>query len=295
MKPEGVIILSESLSDPPMPFTNYKNIISVARYKTNTEKNADISAPDNLITSLNLKPTDSKNNYITSSNSFACTALVSSTVSLMLSVNAGLYVDEIKNIVKNTSVTTDGKLPLLNSKDALNEASTTRDQLINDLLSPTLDVQQTSLKKITIRGDSLTTLLIEQSKKEKKSFGNNGILIHSLGEIKSRSALPYLIEQLQNTDNNYLKRNIIEAIGKIGDPDTLDLLIEASKDSNAGIRYKTAIALGRLGLKDAGPVLMDNLNDPEERVVTESIESLTKIRYKKAIPQFTEQINDIPY
>jgi len=298
-----IIVIPENPSNESACLAKYKNIISVVQYNSEPKKNIpdntiiDISAPDRQITSLrsknflkkNIEP---KSRYITTNKSYACTAIVSATVSLMLSINAGLYVDEIKNIIKNTSSKPNEDMPLLNCKKALDESYITRDQLVQDLLNPVLTVQQKSLKKITVRGDSLVAFLIEQSCKVKTPLGEKGILIHTLGEIKSNTALPYLIDMLQSEDNNYLKRNIIEAIGKIGDPDTLNILLDALNDSNAGVRYKAAMALGRLGIKNAGPNLMDKLNDPDERVVTESIESLTKIRYKKSISHFTEEINN---
>ena len=292
-----VVIASKDLSNESIIFSDHKNTITVARHNSSAEniihkaKNIDISAPDKKITSLMAKNLFSRTTYITSDDSYASTAVVSATASLMLSINAGLYVDEIKNILINTSIKNNEQLPLLNCKKAIEESVVTRDQLINDLFSPTLDVQKTSLEKITIRGDSLVPLLIDQYRQQKDSVGKKGILIHSLGEIKSNASLPYLINMLQHEDNNYIKRNIIEAIGKIGDPSALDILINALNDSNSGIRYKAAIALGKLGMKNAGPTLMDKLNDPDERVVTESIESLTKIKYKKAVSRFNEDIN----
>ncbi|MCD6459514.1 S8 family serine peptidase [bacterium] len=282
-------------------FSKYNNIISVGQLNSLDQNFPDnnktnIFAPDKKIVSLSTKkyPSDntssSNNRYITASDSYASTAFVSGAVSLMLSVNAGLYIDEVKNIIKNTSAITNENFSLLNCYSAVQESSGTRDRLIGDLLSPAIATRQKSLKKIIIRGGSLVKPIIEKCENKEISVGEKGILIHSLGEIKSNSALSYLIEEFEKQDNNYLKRNIIDAIGKIGDPSALNILIDALSDSNAGVRYKSAMALGRLGVKEAGQFLMDKLTDPDERVVTETIESITKIKYEKCVPRFCEQI-----
>ncbi len=91
------------------------------------------------------------------------------------------------------------------------------------------------------------------------------------------------------------RRRACLALGRIGDPETLDLLLEATRDPSPRVRAMAAFAIGqmedfetlaRLGRKprpEAARALMVLLGDPERGVVAYAVEALGKMRRREAM------------
>lgn len=105
--------------------------------------------------------------------------------------------------------------------------------------------------------------------------------IFSLGEIASPEAIIPLINLLDREDNN-LRKAIIEALAKIGEP-SLEPLVNLLNDSNWIKRSSAAVCIGEislycpLGLTNAIAPLVNALKDSNSIVRSSSAISLGKI------------------
>ena len=91
------------------------------------------------------------------------------------------------------------------------------------------------------------------------------------------------------------RRRACIALGRIGDPETLDLLLDATKDHSPRVRAMAAFAIGqmedfetlaRLGREprpEAARALLTLLGDPRRGVVAYAVEALGKMRRREAI------------
>ncbi len=75
------------------------------------------------------------------------------------------------------------------------------------------------------------------------------------------------------------------ALGKIADPDTVEVLCQALLDEDPDVRTDAAAALGNLADAQSAEKLMDNLiGDPCCDVKISAIEALVRLRYEPVIP-----------
>ncbi len=296
---------SEKLDFP----AGYENVLTVASCNrddgksefSNYGEKVDVVAPGEDIISLRadksiMPVSDGFNEMYTKSSgtSISC-AYVSGMVSLMLSVNPKLNVDEIKSIVKNTSTKNDKmRLGLINVYQAVIESEFSADGLVELLFADDIKSQQLSISKIKKRGAFASSLLIDKLSDSdvQLSVGDRGILYHVLGILKSNRAVPLLIESLKTERNSYLRRNIIDALGKIGDPRAIDVLSGLLSDENDGIRARVVKAMGNIGTRNVNEILALKLDDPAEIVLSEVARALTKNDYKDGIPIFLDKIED---
>jgi HEAT repeat protein/cyclophilin family peptidyl-prolyl cis-trans isomerase len=96
------------------------------------------------------------------------------------------------------------------------------------------------------------------------------------------------------------------ALGRIGDPASLELLLEALRDPIPRVRASAAFAIGlledRQSLAEQGltpdarapQALMAALDDDERLVVTQAVEALGKIGWQQAFPRITETAAPLP-
>ncbi|MBN1565343.1 MAG: HEAT repeat domain-containing protein [Anaerolineae bacterium] len=91
-----------------------------------------------------------------------------------------------------------------------------------------------------------------------------------LGKIGDTSAVPSLLEILQNvSENDELRRESAELLGKIGDASAVPALLEIFQnvDENDELRQTAGIALGKIGDTSAVSVLLEifqNTNEDDE-------------------------------
>ena len=77
--------------------------------------------------------------------------------------------------------------------------------------------------------------------------------------------LQHLIKTLEDTSNDErIRWEAIEALGKLGNLEALEVLMVALADEVGSVRYSAAVALGELGDKGAVPGLLEVLRRPDE-------------------------------
>ena len=112
--------------------------------------------------------------------------------------------------------------------------------------------------------------------------------ITALGYYKSSTAVPKLIERLQDPDSIY-KEEIVRVLGEIGDPMATKILMELLHDEDRMVRYYSARALYKMGGRDVVQALSSLLNDPDEWIVINVLEILSKMKDPDAIPALVGQ------
>lgn len=85
-----------------------------------------------------------------------------------------------------------------------------------------------------------------------------------------------LLELLRDGEPE-IRRTAVEALGKIGDPSTLDGVIPLMADSSPMVRSAAVKALGQLGagaMREVVPRLLGALRDTDERVLRAAVEAI---------------------
>ena len=90
--------------------------------------------------------------------------------------------------------------------------------------------------------------------------------VAALGNTRSAKAIPALTEAIQNKDTK-VRADAVQALVKLG-RDSLEVMIEASKDKDWQVRRAATDGLGMLGLADAVPALNRLIVDEDDRVRT---------------------------
>ncbi len=120
-----------------------------------------------------------------------------------------------------------------------------------------------------------------------------------------RHADAWLAEKIQSPIAEHRARACL-ALGRIGDPETLDLLISAAKDPIARVRAAAAFAIGEmedeatlaeLGLapeERAAQALLGTLHDDERKVVANAVEALGKLGWRTALEPITRTPAPLP-
>jgi peptidylprolyl isomerase len=109
----------------------------------------------------------------------------------------------------------------------------------------------------------------------------------------------WLLEQLKNPIAEHRARACL-ALGRIGSPDTLSVLIEALNEPIPRVRAAAAFAIGEMEDRDtaaetgraprerAADALIRALRDPERTVAEHAVEALGKLRWEAAYPRITQ-------
>ena len=85
-------------------------------------------------------------------------------------------------------------------------------------------------------------------------------------------------------DDNYIRREVIDVLRKIGDRRAVPALIEALKDDDRGVQSRAAGALGEIGDPSAVPALNDALKNTENQMEWCVADALGEIGDKRGIP-----------
>jgi hypothetical protein len=118
--------------------------------------------------------------------------------------------------------------------------------------------------------------------------------IYNIGELKTREAVPELIDLL-NKNIGEITIDIIDALGKIGDSSAVKPLIVILDNDNSLIREKAIEALGKIGDKKAVPALVSILEQKDSRTEAEvfiAIWALGNIGDRSAEPILNSLIGD---
>ncbi|NEQ69233.1 MAG: hypothetical protein F6K21_27850 [Symploca sp. SIO2D2] len=106
--------------------------------------------------------------------------------------------------------------------------------------------------------------------------------IRLLGITSSESALPLLIKALKDKED-YVRKNVAVALGKIGTEAVIPTLIQALQDQDYFIRSRAAVALGKIGTRAVIPALIQALQDQDYFVRSNAAEVLGAISTESAI------------
>jgi len=113
----------------------------------------------------------------------------------------------------------------------------------------------------------------------------------ALGKIGDSRTVEPLIDALKDEDSYYVRRGVVEALVKIGEP-AVDLLTKALKDEDWRVRSSAANALGNI--RDArvvGP-LIEALKDKNSYVRMRAAEALGKIGDSRAVETLIKALKD---
>lgn len=101
--------------------------------------------------------------------------------------------------------------------------------------------------------------LIQLLDKDDMKFRGKAIAIEILGDLKSKSAIPYLVSFLNDIRRD-LRRASVGALGHIGEPEVIEPLLEVSrKDPDSHVRKSAVNALGKMNAKEAYVPLLEML------------------------------------
>lgn len=132
------------------------------------------------------------------------------------------------------------------------------DGLINLLyIEDNAGARNAAIETLTSLNRRATDYLIAAFKTE-----NNDVrkfIIDILGEFRDRRTLPVMLGALQDEDEN-VRASAVEHLGKLAEPSVVDALIEILKSGDLWTAYPAADALGRIGDMRAVPALIGALS-----------------------------------
>lgn len=114
---------------------------------------------------------------------------------------------------------------------------------------------------------------------EKASGNTKGLMIAILGEIGDKRAVPFLVQQLNDT-SPIVRERAAEALGHMRCEEAGPPLIDALRDTAPQVRARAAQALGEMGCWDALPALSEARKDPEWVVRASANQAITEIMRK---------------
>lgn len=97
----------------------------------------------------------------------------------------------------------------------------------------------------------------------------------ALGLIGSKEAVPALIGAFENVEDSRLPA--AEALGKIGDPSSLEQLYAFAKNKDPMIQYVVLEAIGNIGSTDSVPSLMPYLDDDDNTIAETALMAIINI------------------
>ena len=133
-----------------------------------------------------------------------------------------------------------------------------------------------------------TEIYIEDLKSENVMVRNNAI--YYLGKNKEESAVPMLIELLNNHQPKETMLSAIDALGKIEEGRSVDALVSLLKEKDDEIRIAVVEALGKIRDPKASKPLINILSDKD--VQRTAIRALGSIGDKSAVPALTKLLDD---
>ncbi|KAF5062765.1 HEAT repeat [anaerobic digester metagenome] len=144
-------------------------------------------------------------------------------------------------------------------------------------------------------GESFLNLI--KTYKSGRRFNDNLISIKSKPQRMDKK--PVKIEDpfdfhniLLNDPRNIMRTHTAFILGESRDSKHVDVLCQATKDSDGNVRRLAAAALGKIGEKRAEDALINLLDDPKPQVRQYAATSLGKIRSEKALPFLKKLDND---
>ncbi len=113
-----------------------------------------------------------------------------------------------------------------------------------------------------------------------------------LGNIRSRKAIPYLLDALEDENRN-VKASAIVALGYIRDSNAVEPLMDfVRREENEGLRISALNVLGIIPDDRSVPLLMDSLNSESGRIRRIAAQSLGRLRSGEAVRALTDAASD---
>ncbi|MDD3247496.1 MAG: HEAT repeat domain-containing protein [Methanosarcina sp.] len=151
------------------------------------------------------------------------------------------------------------------------------------------NIQWGLIKALSAIGEPAIEPLTEMLKLEDDVKASNAA--RTLGLMVNYQAVKPLIAILRDSTNYHVRACAAEALGKIGDPESIDVLIESLNDDDIYVRKCAAVALGKIGNKKAVFPLMDLLKDKDYKVRASAAEALGKIGDRRAVAPMIEVLD----
>ncbi len=109
--------------------------------------------------------------------------------------------------------------------------------------------------------DPLVKALDKPAATERELAEMNRHVADALGALRAREAVPALTALLQQSRNGFAQVAAVDALGRIGDPAAVDVLIKVAtgKEVEPFTARKALLALGRIGDKRAGDAVLQML------------------------------------
>lgn len=121
-----------------------------------------------------------------------------------------------------------------------------------------------------------------------KKYPENPEIISSFGWYKNPAVLNELITLLKNPEYPF-RDEIVRVLGEIGDIAAYNVVKELLKDENRMVRYYSCWTLYKIGATDLVTLLIPLLSDPDEWIVINTLEILSRLNDIETIPAVVGQ------
>ncbi len=158
---------------------------------------------------------------------------------------------------------------------------------INELISGSYseDLKLEGLVALGRIGDPESTDLLIKSLEK---FSENTEPLTAMGYFKNRDTVPQLLKLLENPEISF-KEEIVRVLGEIADPRASTALRDLLHDQDRMVRYQAAWSLYKLGGRDVPQTLSGLLSDPDEWIVINVLEILSRLKDAEVIPSLVGQ------
>ena len=193
------------------------------------------------------------------------------------------YRDSYKHIMDNLDSENELLIETTLRTLAETEAKETVDALLEKLKKEKNNRIRTQiiLTLANIKSDKTQNTLISIFTNEEEKELDRGYAVTGLGYIKNKKSYDILIKHYNNEPPN-IKMRIIDALGNLGYPDAVGLLIESLKDDDKNIRFFSIKSLGKLKAKKAIDIIKYKEDyDPEYKVRLEAKKVLIELKELK--------------
>ncbi|MFZ2959086.1 MAG: HEAT repeat domain-containing protein [Candidatus Ozemobacteraceae bacterium] len=119
-------------------------------------------------------------------------------------------------------------------------------------------------------------------------FPNRQEPLTALGLFRDSTPVPRLIELLSEPEYEF-KEDVVRVLGEIGDPQAAEALKSLLYDNERMVRYYAAWALYKIGGRDVVQSLCALLSDPDEWIVINVLEILSRLKDPEAVPALVGQ------
>ena len=147
------------------------------------------------------------------------------------------------------------------------------------------DLKMEVLQSLGKIGDKSSLSILQESFDQYDDFIEP---ITALGLYKSSTPVPKLIERLEDPDALF-KEEVVRVLGEIGDPMAMRNMMQLLYDEDRMVRYYAAWALYHTGGRDVVQSLCGLLNDPDEWIVINVLDILSRLKDSEAIPALVGQ------